>query len=40
VDAPRFERILQEQFARGEPVREWIVARNALGCSGTSGSGD
>jgi len=40
VDAARFERILQEHLLGGEPVREWIVARNALGCRGTSDNND
>ncbi len=31
VDAARFERILNEHLLGGEPVREWIVARNGLG---------
>ena len=30
----RFERILQEHLLGGKPVAEWLVARNALGCSG------
>lgn len=30
VSPKRFERILQEHLLGGEPVREWIVAENAL----------
>jgi (2Fe-2S) ferredoxin len=33
MDATRFERVLQEHLFGGEPVREWIVARNPLGCA-------
>ena len=32
VSPHRFERILQEHIIAGHPVREWIAARNALGC--------
>jgi len=32
VTPARFERILQEHVIRGEPVREWIIARNQLKC--------
>ena len=32
MDETRFERILGEHLLGGVPVREWIVARNALGC--------
>ena len=32
VTPARFERILQEHLIRGQPVREWIVERNALAC--------
>lgn len=44
VTPMRFEEILQRHLLGGEPVREWAVARNALGCDGyagqeTSGSG-
>ncbi len=34
IDEARFERILSEHLLGGAPVREWIVARNALGCDG------
>lgn len=30
VTPERFERILQEHLLGGQPVREWIVAQNAL----------
>jgi len=30
VTPARFERILQEHILRGRPVREWVVAQNAL----------
>jgi len=30
VTSERFERILQEHLIRGNPVREWIAATNAL----------
>jgi (2Fe-2S) ferredoxin len=36
VDVARFERILQQHLLGGEPVREWIVARNSLGCGEAS----
>ena len=32
LTAARFERILQQHLLGGEPVREWIVAENALRC--------
>lgn len=32
VTPERFERILQEHLLGGNPVREWLVARNDLGC--------
>jgi (2Fe-2S) ferredoxin len=32
VTPVRFDRILQEHLLGGEPVGEWIVMRNALGC--------
>ncbi len=31
VTRERFERILQEHLLGGQPVREWIVARNDFG---------
>lgn len=34
VTPERFERILQEHLLGGEPVREWIAARNDLGATG------
>ena len=37
IDEARFERILCEHLLGGAPVREWIVARNALGCGAASG---
>jgi len=30
VTPARFERILQEHILRGEPVREWVAAKNDL----------
>ena len=33
VTPERFERILREHLLGGEPVGEWIVARNTLGCA-------
>jgi (2Fe-2S) ferredoxin len=36
ITPERFERILQEHLLGGQPVAEWLVARNDLGCgSGT-----
>ena len=32
VTPHRFERILQEHLLRGQPVREWVVVQNSLGC--------
>lgn len=32
ITPERFERILQEHLLGGEPVREWLVARNDFGC--------
>jgi len=32
VTPERFERILQEHLIQGQPVQEWMTARNALGC--------
>jgi (2Fe-2S) ferredoxin len=32
VTPDRFERILHEHLIRGNPVQEWVVARNDLGC--------
>ena len=37
INEARFERILGEHLLGGAPVREWIVARNALGCEAASG---
>ncbi len=34
VTPERFEVILQEHLLGGAPVDRWIVAKNALGCSG------
>ena len=32
VTPERFERILQEHLIQGQPVREWVAAKNSLGC--------
>lgn len=32
VTQERFERILQQHLLKGQPVEEWLVARNDLGC--------
>ena len=32
VTPARFERILQQHLLGGQPVREWLVARNDFGC--------
>ena len=37
MDEARFERILNEHLLGGSPVREWIVAQNALACDSGSG---
>lgn len=34
VTPERFERILQQHLIGGEPVTEWLVARNTLGVTG------
>lgn len=34
VTPERFERILQQHLLGGQPVTEWLIARNALGASG------
>jgi (2Fe-2S) ferredoxin len=36
VTPARFERILQEHVLGGHPIREWITARNDLGCGRSS----
>ena len=33
VTPERFDRILQEHLLGGNPVSEWLIARNSLGCS-------
>ena len=33
VTPERFERILQDHLLGGEPVSEWLVARNDFGCA-------
>jgi (2Fe-2S) ferredoxin len=32
VTPERFERILQEHLIQGQPVLEWVSAKNTLGC--------
>lgn len=32
VTRERFERILQEHLLGGQPIAEWLVARNDFGC--------
>jgi (2Fe-2S) ferredoxin len=39
VTPARFERIVQQHLMKGEPVEEWIVARNDLGSSRRDASG-
>ncbi len=36
VNAERFERILQQHLLGNDPVREWVVIRNALRCGGSN----
>ena len=35
VTPARFERILREHLMGGQPIREWIMAENALRCGGS-----
>jgi (2Fe-2S) ferredoxin len=37
VTPARFEEILQRHLLGGEPVHEWVIARNDLGCGARAG---
>jgi (2Fe-2S) ferredoxin len=40
VTPARFERILQQHLVGDRPVREWVIAENALRCPAKSASSD